>query len=177
MCIAHFAPGLSAKPFQGYRCGCSHLQGHFQIGVMESFVVDKGLMSRRYFPSYAIDYPFSHSLFGMAYVLVAERKMVSIKDGAVLRLLAVTLSHFRLEIPSHRQDIKITPSHSTHLGSGTSKCALFFGGLWVYRTFAPIATRLGYKRHPARLWGVAAILLVQQPHFYFGAAPSTKYGD
>ncbi|KAG2118045.1 uncharacterized protein F5147DRAFT_552200, partial [Suillus discolor] len=43
--------------------------------------------------------------------------------------------------------------------------ALFFGGLWLYTTFAPIATRIGYKRHARRLWGVAAILLVQQAHF------------
>ncbi|KAG2335236.1 hypothetical protein BDR05DRAFT_1063900 [Suillus weaverae] len=54
--------------------------------------------------SYATDYPFNHSLFGMvalgigllsSYVHVAKHK-ISVKDGAVL--LAVTLSRFFLEI-------------------------------------------------------------------------------
>ncbi|KAG2044463.1 hypothetical protein BDR03DRAFT_989305 [Suillus americanus] len=96
------------------------------------------------------------------YVLVAKRK-VSVKDGAVL--LAVTLN------------IKITPRTSDPECSTIQlHCfyALFLGGLWVYTTFAPIATRVGYKRHPARLWGVALILLVQQAHFCFGVASTME---
>ena len=129
-----------------------------------------------------------------AYMFMTERK-VSAKDEAVL--LAVTLSHFLLEVPSHRQgkdstlrvdfrkvvhtdsyiDVKITPTDSTHLGSGMfnypvalffTESALFLGALWVYTTFAPIATRVGYKRHEERLWGVVAFLIAQQAHFCFG---------
>ncbi|KAG2756410.1 hypothetical protein P692DRAFT_20714253, partial [Suillus brevipes Sb2] len=53
--------------------------------------------------------------------------------------------------------------------------ALFLRGLWVYTKFAPIATRVSYKRHAARLCGVAAILLVHQAHSRFGAQVLDEY--
>jgi len=197
MWIAHFAPGLVAKPFApGIPLWLLALAGalpdatFFTLSLLglESFSVDKGLMSRGCFP-YATNYPFSHSLLGMAvlgvavataYMFTTERK-VSAKDEAIL--LAVTLSHFLLEVPSHRKDIKITPMDSTHLGAGMfdhpvalflTESALFLGALWVYTTFAPIATRVGYKRHEERLWGIAAFLLAQQAHFCFGPAPTME---
>ncbi|KAJ8597618.1 hypothetical protein M405DRAFT_870842 [Rhizopogon salebrosus TDB-379] len=175
-----------------YPCGCLHSDATFFVLNflgLEAFIFDKGLMHRRCFP-YATNYPFSHSLLGMAvlgvilataYMFMSERK-VSAKDEAIL--LAVTLTHFLLlEVPSHREDVKITPRDSTHLGAGMfeyplaqffTECALFLGALWMYTTFAPIATRAGYKRHEARLWGITASLLAWQVHFCFGTVPTLE---
>ncbi|KAH7927238.1 hypothetical protein BV22DRAFT_1007297 [Leucogyrophana mollusca] len=199
MWIAHFAPGLVAKPFApGVPLSLLALAGAIPDATffilnffgLESFSVDPKLMRRGCFP-YATDYPFSHSLVGMAalglaltagYTLMTQRK-VTPKDQAIL--LAVTLSHFLFEVPSHREDVKITPMDSTNLGAGLFdrpfvlfllESLLFLGGLFVYTTFAPLATKLGYKRagNMNRLWGIIAFMIVQQAHFCFGSAPTTN---
>ncbi|KIJ66339.1 hypothetical protein HYDPIDRAFT_86875 [Hydnomerulius pinastri MD-312] len=197
MWIGHVAPALAAKPFApGVPLSILALAGALPdatffvlnfLGI-ESFRVDEGLMNRGCFP-YATNYPYSHSLVGMAaagvafavgYMLLSGRK-VTAKDEAVL--LAVTLSHFLIELPSHRPDIKITPGDTQNIGAGLFdhpaalfivECALFLGGLGMYATFSPLATRVGYKRagYMPRLWAVVAYFVVQQAHFCFGAAPT-----
>ncbi|EGN93168.1 hypothetical protein SERLA73DRAFT_190053 [Serpula lacrymans var. lacrymans S7.3] len=201
MWIAHFAPGLAAKPLAPSvplsllaLAGAIPDAAFFVLSFLhlESFRVDPNLMKRGCFP-YATDYPISHSLVGMAvigaaftagYTMMTQRR-VSIQDQLVL--MAVTLSHFILEVPSHRPDIKIKPTDpdSANLGSGMFdhpvalfivESFLFLLGLSMYATFSPLATRAGYKKEGRmyRLWGVVVFMLVQQAHFCFGAAPTTN---
>ncbi|KAI8981154.1 hypothetical protein BD414DRAFT_491820 [Trametes punicea] len=197
MWIAHYASGLIAKPFAPIvPLSVLTLAGALpdvvffllQFLGIETFNLDSSLISRGCFP-YSNDYPYSHSLLGMVLsgvALAAFYKMstvapVTLKDQAII--VAAAASHFLLEWPSHRQDIKITPHDSQQLGAGMFdhpvitflvECAIFLAGLWVYTTFAPMATKTGYRTHKNRLWAITLFLIGAQAHFSFGSAPTTE---
>lgn len=46
---------------------------------------------------------------------------------------------------------------------------VFFAGLWVYRTFAPLASQIGIQNNPRLPTIVAVVMILQQAHFCFGA--------
>jgi len=197
MWIGHYSAGLAAKPFApGVPLSLLCLAGALPDAIffmlnflgIESFSVDPKLTKRGCFP-YATDYPYSHSLAGMAVMGVGlaliysavSKRSVTLKDQAVI--VAACLSHFLMEVPSHREDIKITPHDNVQLGSGlfdkpavlfAVETALFFGGLWVYTSLAPLATKTGYKNNMNILKGVAIFMVVQQAHFCFGSAPTLE---
>lgn len=97
------------------------------------------------------------------------------------RLTAKVCNQFALDIPqilTPAADIKITPHDSFQLGAGLFdspvatflvECAIYLAGLWVYTTFAPITTKVGYKTHKNRLWGITLFLIGAQAHFAFGS--------
>lgn len=75
-------------------------------------------------------------------------------------------------------DIKITPNDNVELGVGlfdhpaalfATETLLFFGGLWIYTSFAPLATKIGYRNNMNILKAVAISMVVQQAHFCFGS--------
>ncbi|KAI0715041.1 hypothetical protein C8Q76DRAFT_692965 [Earliella scabrosa] len=192
MWIAHYASGLAAKAFApDVPLSLLTLAGALPdvvffllqfIGI-ETFNLDGSLVPRGCFP-YSNDYPYSHSLMGMTIAGIvlalvyrqATPASVTMKDQIVI--VAASTSHFLMEWPSHREDIKITPHDSNQLGAGMfdhptvtffTECAIFLAGLWVYTTFAPTATKAGYKTHRNRLPGVVLFLIGAQAHFSFGS--------
>ncbi|KAL1951192.1 hypothetical protein VTO73DRAFT_341 [Trametes versicolor] len=197
MWVAHYASGLIAKPFAPrVPLSLLALAGAFpdvvffllQFFGIETFNLDSSLIPRGCFP-YTNDYPYSHSLLGMTLSGVAlavgyrwsTSAPVTLRDQAAI--VAASASHFLLEWPSHREDIKITPHDSFQLGAGLFdspvatflvECAIYLAGLWVYTTFAPITTKVGYKTHKNRLWGITLFLIGAQAHFAFGSAPTTE---
>lgn len=75
-------------------------------------------------------------------------------------------------------DVKLTPYDSNELGAGLFdspaitflvEIAIFFSGLWVYTTFLPVASKIGYQNSPNMLKIVSAITVIQQAHFCFGS--------
>ncbi|KAF7972172.1 hypothetical protein HWV62_18744 [Athelia sp. TMB] len=196
MWVGHYAAGLIAKPFAprvplSLLCLASAiLDATFfvlnLIGI-ESFAVNDEFSKRGCFP-YATNYPYTHSLLGMvvigialagAYNATTTRVKVPLQDLAVI--VAVAASHFLLELPAHREDVKITPNDNVALGAGlfdkpatlfALETGLFFAGLWVYTALAPLATRSGYKNNINILRAVVVFMVVQQAHFCFGAAPT-----
>ncbi|EJF67143.1 hypothetical protein DICSQDRAFT_47628 [Dichomitus squalens LYAD-421 SS1] len=197
MWIAHYASGLAAKPFASVvPLSVLTLAGALpdvvffilQFSGIETFNLDPSLQRRGCFP-YSNEYPYSHSLLGMtvAGVILAvlykrsTNAPVTWKDQAAI--VAASASHFLLEWPSHRSDVKITPGDDTALGAGLfdhptatffTEIAIFLAGLWVYATFSPPSTKAGYKRSPNRLWGIVLFLIGAQAHFSFGSAPTTE---
>ncbi|TFK56736.1 hypothetical protein OE88DRAFT_1650171 [Heliocybe sulcata] len=197
MWIAHYASGLVAKPFApGVPLWLLALAGaapdalFFVLNFfgIEAFQVDPGLQKKGCFP-YATDYPYSHSLVGMAAVgavLAAVYKSqtarkITAQDLAVITLTAA--SHFLLEWPSHRADVKITPHDQTAFGAGlfdhpgiifVSETAIFLAGLWFYTNFAPPAMRAGYKRNMNWFWAVVGVMIVQQAQFSLNLAPTSE---
>ncbi|KAI0778695.1 hypothetical protein BD413DRAFT_511035 [Trametes elegans] len=197
MWIAHYASGLIVKPFAPIvPLSVLTLAGALpdvvffllQFFGIETFNLDKSLIPRGCFP-YSNDYPYSHSLLGMTLAGVALAVLykantaapVTLKDQ--IAIVAAAASHFLLEWPSHRADVKITPRDSNQLGAGMFdypavtflvKCVIYLAGLWVYATFAPMATKTGYKTHKKRLWGITLFLIGAQAHFSFGSAPTTN---
>ncbi|KZT30899.1 hypothetical protein NEOLEDRAFT_1238075 [Neolentinus lepideus HHB14362 ss-1] len=197
MWIAHYASGLVAKPFApGVPLWLLALAGaipdavFFVLNVIgvESFQVDPDLQRRGCFP-YATYYPYSHSLVGMVAlgaILASVYKSKAVRQVTAQDMAMITLtaaSHFLLEWPSHRADVKITPHDNTSLGAGLfdhpaviffSEITIFLAGLWFYTNFAPIATRAGYKQNMSWFWAVVGVMVVQQAQFSSNLVPTTE---
>ncbi|PCH34079.1 hypothetical protein WOLCODRAFT_160587 [Wolfiporia cocos MD-104 SS10] len=200
MWVGHYASGLVAKPFApGIPLSILCLAGvapdalFFVLNFLglESFNLDLGIAngSGGCFP-YTNDYPWSHSLAGMgvagallafAYKSLRPHARVSAGDAAVIVLAA--LSHFLLEWPVHRADVKITPHGDAAYGAGLfdyplvtflAEVAIFGAGLLAYTRLSPMVCRTGYLVHPNRLPALVVFIVVQQAHFCFGAAPTTE---
>ncbi|OCH95660.1 hypothetical protein OBBRIDRAFT_766806 [Obba rivulosa] len=197
MWVGHYASGLIAKPFAPtVPLWLLALAGAvpdaiffiLQFFGIESFNLDPKLIPRGCFP-YSNDYPYSHSLAGMAVTGAALAALwkakattsVTLKDQLVI--IAATASHFLLEWPVHRKDVKITPHDSYQLGAGlfdhpvvvfVMETVLFLFALWVYATYSPPSARAGYLKNKNRLWGVIAVMICQQAQFCFSAAPTTE---
>lgn len=200
MWIGHVAPGLVAKVFApGVPLWLLVLAGFlpdaafFTLNLfgVESFQVHEEFARRGGCFPYATDYPYSHSLVGIAvigialtaaYILLMDR---SVKVKEAVAVFSVVLSHFFLELPSHTPDIKLHPAEQSAHGVGLLdysvtdfiiESALFLWALWVYATYAPLATKAGFKRsgQRSRLWLVVSFLLFQQAQFCFGRTPTDE---
>jgi len=200
MWIAHYASGLIAKPFApGIPLSVLCLAGAasdaafflLQFVGLESFNFDATIanVKRGCFP-YTNDYPYSHSIAGMGvvgavialgYKALRPSARVSLTDMGVI--VAASLSHFLLEWPSHREDVKITPHDNNALGAGLfdyplltflAESAIFMSGIYAYTAFAPKVTQTGLLTHKNRLSMIVGFMLVQQAHFCFGAAPTLE---
>jgi len=197
MWVGHYASGLVAKPFApNVPLWLLVLAGGLPDAVffvlqffgIETFNLDPALISHGCFP-YTNDYPYSHSLAGMVVIGVAlaalyktqSTNAVTLNDQAVI--VATAASHFLLEWPVHRQDVTIMPRGTELYGAGLFEypvvdfgleTAVFLFGLWVYTTYSPPATRVGYKTKPNRLWGVIGVMIFQQAQFCFIAAPTAE---
>ncbi|RPD82159.1 hypothetical protein L226DRAFT_564765 [Lentinus tigrinus ALCF2SS1-7] len=197
MWVAHYAPGLVAKPFAPrVPLSLLTLAGALpdvtffllQFFGIETFNLNGSLIPRGCFP-YSNNYPYSHSLLGMvlagvtlaAFYRSTHSGLVTWKDLATI--VAASASHFLLEWPSHRTDIKITPHDSNALGAGMFdhpivtffvECAIFLAGLLVYTSFSPMSSKAGYKTHKNRLPAIVLFLIGAQAHFSFGSAPTTE---
>jgi len=200
MWIAHYASALAAKPFaSGVPLSILALASalsdatFFSLNLLgfERWSVDSSLVRKGGCFPYHTEYPYSHSLLGMAvigvllaggYTALSHRK-VTLQDQLTIVLLS--MGHFLFEIPAHRTDVKITPHDNVALGSGLFdhpfplfilESAIFLAGMYVYTTYAPPIAKAGYKTsgNEWKLWAVTGFMIVQQAHFCFGAAPTTE---
>ncbi|KAF8315927.1 hypothetical protein DL93DRAFT_2227199 [Clavulina sp. PMI_390] len=123
MWIAHFAPAFARKtvspnvPLWVLALAGSIPDAAFFVNAIlgiESFRYNTTLEARGCFP-YSNDYPYSHSLVGVLalsiavtawYSSVAKPKASPLDLASVM---AAGLSHYFLELPSHRKDITLTP--------------------------------------------------------------------
>ncbi|KAI6153952.1 hypothetical protein BKA82DRAFT_3971730 [Pisolithus tinctorius] len=200
MWIGHVAPGPVAKVFApGVPLWLLTLAGFLPDATffilnlfgIERFQAHEETARRGGCFPYATDYPYSHSLVGIAaigvaltaaYILLSDRR---VKAKEVAAVFSVTFSHFFLELPSHRPDIKLYPPEQSAHGAGLLdhavahfivESAIFLWALWFYTTYAPLATKIGYKRagQGSRLWLVISLLLFQQAQFCFGRVPTDE---
>lgn len=193
MWIGHVAPGLVAKVFApGVPLWLLALAGFLPDAAffilnffgVERFRMHEELARRGGCFPYATDYPYSHSLVGIAvtgvastaaYILLSDRR-VKVKEVAAV--FGVALSHFFLELPSHRSDIEQSAHGAGMLDHSVAdfiiESALLLSALWFYAMYAPLATKVGYRGagQRSRLWLVISFLLFQQAQFCFGRAPT-----
>ncbi|CAG7854589.1 SubName: Full=Uncharacterized protein {ECO:0000313/EMBL:CCA76130.1} [Serendipita indica DSM 11827] len=192
MWIAHYASGLIAKPFApdvplSLLALAGALPDAFffvlNLGGLESFSISSKVLRKGGCFPYNADYPFSHSLLGMGYDFVTSRNIITgsilafgysatKKKASVQDMLAIvmcSLSHFLLEVPTHRHDTKITPTDNIELGAGlfdypsatlAVELAIFFGGLWEGQRW--------------RLYALSIFMIAQQIHFCYGSAPTSE---
>ena len=192
MWIAHYAPGLVAKifapkvplsllSFAGEASDALFFVLNF-IGL-ESFSVNPVYKVTGCFP-YDTYYPFSHSFLGMFLVgigLAAAYSSYSKRAVTVQEKLAIvlcSLSHFILEWPAHREDVKVMPTDDTAIGMGwfdrpvllfVTELSIFFTGLFVYASYAPTSARAGYKNNFNYMRAVIVIFSLQQAQFCFSS--------
>lgn len=192
MWIAHYAPGLVAKVFAPQVplslltfAGEANDALFFVLNFLglESFSVNPVYEHTGCFP-YSTNYPFSHSLLGMFLVGIGlatayssfSNRPVTIREK--LAIVLCSLSHFILEWPAHREDVKVMPMDDTAIGRGwfdapvllfVVETTIFFTGLFVYSSYAPLSVRAGYKRNPNWMRAVIGFFLFQQAQFCFSS--------
>jgi hypothetical protein len=127
-----------------------------------------------------ISYPYSHSLvmlcvwgaaLGAIYAALARGPLV-----AAVTLALLVVSHWVLDVVTHRPDMPLTPTGSTRLGLGlwnsmpatlAVETVMFAAGLWLYLAAAPPRTR-GQR---IGLWALVAFLLIIYVANVFGPPP------
>lgn len=127
-----------------------------------------------------ISYPYSHSLvmlsvwgaaLGAIYAVLARGPL-----GAAVTLALLVVSHWVLDVVTHRPDMPVTPAGSTRLGLGlwnsrpatvAVEAVMFAAGLWLYLDAAPPRTR----GRAIGLWTLVALLLVIYIGSLFGPPP------
>ncbi|KAH9837342.1 uncharacterized protein C8Q71DRAFT_809565 [Rhodofomes roseus] len=199
MWVGHYASAFIAKPFApGIPLSVLALASSaadalfflLNFAGLESFNLDPAIVARSGCFPYTNDYPYSHSLVGMGvagaavafgYKLLSPGARVSLTDFAVIT--ATGLSHFLLELPVHRKDVKITPHDDVAAGAGwfdspvvdfLAENALFLASLWFYTRFAPKVTQTGWLTNKGRLTWIALFFAAQQAQFCFMAAPTQE---
>jgi len=95
-------------------------------------------------------------------------------------IFLTVLTHFPLELPVHRQDVKLTPNDDTNLGASLFasplatlliELSIFFASMMTYYLSTPPTAQ---KEKRGSMKGVAAFFLVQQVHFCYGSAPTSN---
>jgi hypothetical protein len=117
-----------------------------------------------------VSYPYSHSLatlcvYGLALGIAcaaSARRPRSTRSVAVVA--AVVVSHWILDVVTHRPDVPIMPGGTARLGFGLwnslaatviVESAIFFGGLAIY-----IRATAGAARRRGVLWSLVGLLLI-----------------
>ncbi len=126
-----------------------------------------------------VSYPISHSLiaavtwgllFACAYQLVRRYK------AGAATMFAAVVSHWLLDLLTHRPDLPLSPWNVTKVGFGlwnslpatlVVELAIFGGGLALYLRATKAADRTG----AIALWGLVGFLLLIYAANLFGSAP------
>lgn len=190
MFIGHFAAGFAAKALvkkqaPALSLGTAFLAAQFidllwptlLLAGIERVEIDPG--NTAFTPLDFVFYPISHSLvavvfwasfFAMAYVLI--RRNVT---GAVTLGLLV-LSHWILDLVTHRPDLPLVPGGRVFVGLGLwnsvtatllVEVLLFAGGVWLYARSTVAKNRTGTWS----LWTLVAFLGVVYLANVFGPPP------
>jgi hypothetical protein len=125
-----------------------------------------------------ISYPYSHSLITLAIWSIGFAPVFGLSRGrrAVPILAALVVSHWVLDVITHRPDMPIVPQSGLKLGLGlwnsipatmAVEFAMYAVGLWIYLTSTRARDRIGS-------WGfgvLAAFLVVVYLANVFGPPP------
>jgi len=187
MFIGHFALGFAAKKatpsvsLAVLFAACQLADVLWPIFLLlgiEQVAIEPGNTAMT--PLNFISYPYSHSLvmlcvwgvaLGAIYVAVARAQLAA---AIVLALLVV--SHWVLDVVTHRPDMPIAPAGSARLGLGlwnsipatmAVETAMFAAGVWLYLGAAPPRTRA----RTIGLWSLVAFMLIIYAGNAFGPPP------
>ncbi len=138
---------------------------------IERFAIQPGVTAVT--PLDFISYPWSHSLLMLCVYAVALAGVFAAATGApaqaAIVLAALVVSHWVLDVITHRPDMPLAPHVGTKLGLGlwnsvpgtiAVETAMFVAGLALYLRAAPPRTR----GRAIGLWSLVALMLI----IYFG---------
>lgn len=125
-------------------------------------------------------YPYSHSLLALsvwaAIVALLYRTFRASTGRALIVLAVVVLSHWLLDVITHRPDIPLTPASDARLGLNlwgsraatmVIEGAMLAIGVWMYVS----TTRAKDRTGTIALWGLVAFLAVTYVANLFGPVP------
>ena len=187
MFIGHFALGFGAKKFAPQvSLGILFLACQMADIIWPNLVL-LGLETLRIQPGITVmtpldfvSYPYSHSLlalllwsvvFGALYMVLSR---VGIKVAMVIA--ALVLSHWVLDVLTHRPDLPITLSEGTKIGAGLwnypviaipLELLLFGTGVFLYQRHTRALNRVG----SIGLWALVLFLLTVYVANIFGPPP------
>jgi hypothetical protein len=187
MFIGHFAVALAAKrSAPSVSLGMLFLSCQladlvwptFLLLGVERVAIDPG--NTVVTPLNFISYPYSHSLVALGvWALAAALAYRTLRGraagGAAVVIALVVLSHWVLDVASHRPDVPITIGGTTRLGLGLwnhraatmlVEMAMLVGGVVIYRR-----ATAGDRVRPIGFWTLIAFLLVINVTNMFGPPP------
>ncbi len=189
MFIGHFGTGLAAKKLDSkISLGTLFLAAQFidllwpiflLLGI-EKVIIEPGNTS--FTPLNFISYPYSHSLFGVLIwsllfgsIYYLNRKNIK----SALLLAALVMSHWILDLITHRPDLLIIPWSDIKVGFGLWNSVIFtmliegsiFGvGAYLYIS----CTKAENKKGKIGLWSLLVFLVVIYLMNIFGSPPPSE---
>ena len=189
MFIGHFGTGLAAKKLDSkISLGTLFLAAQFidllwpiflLLGI-EKVIIEPGNTS--FTPLNFISYPYSHSLFGVLIwsllfgsIYYLNRKNIK----SALLLAALVMSHWILDLITHRPDLLIIPWSDIKVGFGLWNSVIFtmliegsiFGvGAYFYIS----STKAENKKGKIGLWSLLAFLVIIYLMNIFGSPPPSE---
>jgi hypothetical protein len=189
MFIGHFGTGLAAKKLDSkISLGTLFLAAQFidllwpillLLGI-EKVIIEPGNTS--FTPLNFISYPYSHSLFGVLIwsllfgsIYYLNRKNIK----SALLLAALVMSHWILDLITHRPDLLIIPLGDIKVGLGLWNSVIFtmlievsiFGvGAYLYIS----CTKAENKKGKIGLWSLLVFLVVIYLMNIFGSPPPSE---
>ena len=189
MFIGHFGTGLAAKKLDSkISLGTLFLAAQFidllwpiflLLGI-EKVIIEPGNTS--FTPLNFISYPYSHSLFGVLIwsLLFGSIYYIYRKNiNSALLLAALVMSHWILDLITHRPDLLIIPSSDIKVGLGLWNSVIFtmliegsiFGvGAYLYIS----CTKAENKKGKIGLWSLLVFLVVIYLMNIFGSPPPSE---
>ncbi|MHB8904726.1 MAG: metal-dependent hydrolase [Melioribacteraceae bacterium] len=189
MFIGHFGTGLAAKKLDSkISLGTLFLAAQFidllwpiflLLGI-EKVIIEPGNTS--FTPLNFISYPYSHSLFGVLIwsLLFGSIYYIYRKNiNSALLLAALVMSHWILDLITHRPDLLIIPSSDIKAGLGLWNSVIFtmliegsiFGvGAYLYIS----CTKAENKKGKIGLWSLLVFLVVIYLMNIFGSPPPSE---
>jgi membrane-bound metal-dependent hydrolase YbcI (DUF457 family) len=186
MFIGHFGLAFAAKKINSKpSLGTTFLAAQFidllwpffLLLGMEKVAIDPG--NTAFTPLDFVSYPYSHSLLAVAIwaLLFCGAYYLIKKDGKSAMLLALlVISHWLLDLVTHRPDLPLSFSEETKLGFGLwnyktatiiIEVLLFSVGVWLYTT----TTEAKNKKGIYALWGLVLFFVVIYFVNAFGEPP------
>jgi hypothetical protein len=187
MFIGHYALGFGAKRVAPsvslgvlfLACQLADLVWpNLVLTGVEVLAIDPG--NTAFTPLNFVSYPYSHSLVALALWAVVAAGLYAVvrrsTTTAVVTVGALVLSHWVLDVVSHRPDMPITIGGSTKIGFGLWQSvpatmivegALFAAGVWIYARVTEARDRTG----TLALWGLVAFFVVVYLANVFGPPP------
>lgn len=189
MFIGHFALGLAAKKAApAASLGTLFLAAQFVdllwpslvLAGIERVEIDPG--NTAFTPLNFVFYPISHSLvavvfwasaFAMAYVMIRRNAVAAVTVGLLV------LSHWILDLLTHRPDLPLVPGGQVFVGLGLwnsfvwtliVETALFALGIWLYLRTTAAKNRTGVWA----FWGLIGFLGVMHFANAFGPPPPSE---
>ena len=187
MFVGHFALAFGAKKYTPqvslgvlfFACQLADLLWpNLVLLGLESFEIDPGNTAMT--PLSFVHYPYSHSLIALLVWGALFGALYSVLNRAGIKtaviIAGLVLSHWVLDVVTHRPDMPIALGDSMRIGFGLwnypvlaviTEMFIFAAGIWLYATHTEARDRVG----SIALWALVVFLLIVYSANFFSPPP------